>query len=44
MLAAPMNPGAALIVKCCGTNISVNVIGGALSHKIDPLTYNLLRF
>ena len=38
VFAGPMNPGAALIVKSCGTHISANVRGGALSHKIDPLT------
>ena len=35
----PMNPGAALIVQSFGTNISANVRDGALSHKIDHLTY-----
>ena len=34
-----MNPGEALIVKSCGTNISANVTDGALSHKLDLLTY-----
>ena len=35
VFAGPMNPGAALIVKSCGTNISANVRDSALSHKID---------
>ena len=39
VLVGPMNPGAALIVKMGGTNISANVRDGALSHKIDHLTY-----
>ena len=34
-----MNHWEALIVKSCGTNISANVTDGALSHKLDPLTY-----
>ena len=39
MLAGPRNPGVALIVKSCGTNISASVGDGALSHKIHHLTY-----
>ena len=39
MFVGPINPGASLIVKSCGTNISTNVKDGALSHKIDHLTY-----
>ena len=37
MFAGPMNPGAALIVKFCGTNISAVVRDGALSHKLNYL-------
>ena len=39
MFAGPMNPGAVLIVKSCGTNSSANVRDDALSHKIDHFTY-----
>ena len=34
-----MNQGEALMVKYCGTNISANATYGALSLKLDPLTY-----
>ena len=37
--ADPMKPGAAIIVKSCGTKISANVTDGALSHEIDPLFF-----
>ena len=39
MFAGPMKPGAALIAKYCGTNISANVRDGALSQQKDLLTY-----
>ena len=39
VFAGPMDPGAAPIVKSCGSNISANVWHSALSHKIDHLTY-----
>ena len=39
MSAGPMNPGAALIVKSCGKNISAHARYGALSNRIDHLTY-----
>ena len=41
VFAGPLNPGAVLIVKSCGTNISANVTDFALNHKIDTLTYFL---
>ena len=43
VFAGPKNPGAALIVKSCGTNISANVRDGALSHKIYHLTLQSQR-
>ena len=41
MFTGPMNPGAALIAKFCGTNISANVRDATLSHKIDHQILNL---
>ena len=39
IFAGPKSPGAALIVKSCGTNISENDRDGAFSHNIDHLIY-----
>ena len=41
MFTGPMSPGAALIVRSCGTNISANVRDGALSHNIDQFFLNI---
>ena len=41
MFAGPLNPGAVLIVKYGGTNISAYVTDFALNYKKDQFTYFL---
>ena len=41
MFARCMSPGAALIVKSGGTNISGNARDGVLNHKTDHITFFL---